>query len=331
MKIGNVEIASKLVLAPMAGVSDMAFRGVCREMGAGYTVTEMVSSKALCYQDAKSKELMKLGDGEHPAAVQLFGSDRDCMARAAEKAMELARPDVIDLNMGCPVGKVVKSGDGSALMLEPEKARGIIEAVVREAGVPVTVKFRKGFDKGHVNAVEFAVMCREAGAAAVAVHGRTRVQMYSGVADWDIIKAVKKAVSIPVIANGDVFSAEDAVRVLSYTGADAVMIGRGALGYPWIFREAAALFEGREKPEPPAYTERVDTAVRQFEAAAEDRGEKIACLEARKHFAWYLRGMPYASFFKERIMSVSTLRDIHDVARDIKDSLSDYERRRRLD
>lgn len=330
MRFENLEINSRLCLAPMAGVTDIAFRQICREMGCGLTVTEMISSKALCYQDKKSRVLMELAPDEHPAAVQLFGSEPDCMAAAAEKVMELQSPDIIDINMGCPVGKVVRSGDGSALMLEPEKASQIIRAVKSAVGVPVTVKFRKGFDSAHINAVDFAKMCEDSGAAAVAVHGRTRVQMYSGKADWDIIKAVKSAVSIPVIANGDVFSGEDAAHMLRYTGADAVMIGRGAMGNPWIFREALAAVSGEESPAAPTFSEKTDTFVRQFELAAASRGEKIACLEARKHIAWYLRGMPYASFFKERIMSVSALSDIYSVAEDIKDSLKDLERRGKL-
>ena len=331
MQIGGVKLDNPLALAPMAGVGDLAFRTVCRSFGASYTVTEMVSAKALCYQDAKTRTLMKLGEGERPAAVQLFGSDAVCMGDAAAKACEIASPDIIDINMGCPVGKVVSSGDGSALMRDPGKAARIIEAVVRNAGVPVTVKFRKGYDKGSVNAVEFAKMCEEAGASAVAVHGRTRAQMYTGRADWDIIREVKRAVTIPVFANGDIFTGEDAAHILRYTGADGAMIARGALGSPWIFRDALAAIRGEEVPPPPPWQERVDIAVRQFELAAADRGEKVACLEARKHFAWYVKGMPYASFFKARIMSVSTLNDIYNAARDIKDSLRDYERGERHD
>lgn len=327
MHFDHLEIPSRLSLGPMAGVTDIAFRKICREMGCGLTYTEMISSKALCYQDKKTRVLMRLGDDEHPAAVQLFGSEPDCMAVAAEKVTELENPDIIDINMGCPVGKVIKSGDGSALMLEPDKASAIIKAVRSKVNVPVTVKFRKGFDSGHINAVEFAKMCQDSGAAAIAVHGRTRAQMYAGQADWNIIKAVKAAVRIPVIANGDVFTGADAAHILQYTGADAVMIGRGAMGNPWIFREAAAALNGAEIPAPPPYSERVDTAIRQFELAAESRGERVSCLEARKHFAWYLRGMPYASFFKEKIMSVSTLKDIYDVSREIKDTLKDIERR----
>ena len=331
MLIGSVEIGSKLALAPMAGVTDLAFRSICRQMGAGLTYTEMVSSKALCYQDRKSRALLKLSPGEHPSAAQIFGSDPVCMGEAGAMAGEISGADIIDINMGCPVGKVVRSGDGSALMLKPEKAAGIIEAVVRSAGRPVTVKFRKGFDGGSVNAVEFGLMCQEAGASAVAVHGRTRAQMYSGRADWDIIAQVKEALSIPVIANGDIFSGQDAEHILRYTKADMAMIGRGAMGSPWIFAQAAAALSGAPVPEDPPYRQRVETAVRQFRLAAEDKGEKVACLEARKHFAWYIKGMPYGAYFREKIMSVSTLEDIYNVSRDILDCLRDAERRSGLD
>jgi len=331
LRIGNVDIGSRLALAPMAGVTDAAFRRVCRRFGAGLACTEMISAKALCYQDKKTAELMRPGEGESPLAVQLFGSDADCVARAAEKAERLTGAAIIDLNMGCPVGKIVRAGDGSALMLDPEKASRIISAAVGAAGVPVTVKFRKGFDGGHVNAVEFARMCEAAGASAVAVHGRTRTQMYSGKADWDIIRDVKRAVKIPVLANGDVFSGRDAAEILEHTGADAAMVGRGALGNPWIFREAAAALAGRPIPPAPGWEERIGVAVDQFADAAAAKGERLACLEARRHFAWYLHGMPYAAYFREKIMSVSTMDDIYNVSREILDSLADRGRRESLD
>ena len=324
MKIGNITINSALALAPMAGVTDLAFRTICRELGAGYTITEMVSAKALCYQDKKSVPLLQLGEGEHPAAVQIFGSDPACMEQAAGMAAERSGADIIDINMGCPVPKVANSGDGSGLMKNPELAVKVAEAVIRGAGGrPVTVKFRLGWDKGSINCVEFAKAMEEAGVAAVAVHGRTRTQMYSGTANWDYIRAVKETVSIPVIANGDVFEPKDAVRILKYTGADMAMIGRGCFGNPWLFQRANAALAGEEIPPLPPLAQRCDTAVRQFELSAAQKGEHIACLEARKHYAWYLKGVPHAGYYKEQISHVSTLEDIYKVTAGIKRDLSD--------
>jgi len=314
IKIGDIIIDSKLALAPMAGVTDLAFRTICREFGAGLTYTEMVSAKALVYQDRKTRSLLQLGENEHPAGAQIFGSDANCMADAAGRAIEISGADFIDINMGCPVGKVVKSGDGSALMRDPDKAMKIIEAVVKAVKCPVTVKIRKGWDKGNVNAVEFAKMAEAAGVRAIAVHGRTRTQMYSGKADWDIIREVKRTVSVPVLANGDVISAEAAVRILNYTGADIAMIARGAMGDPWIFEQAAAQLNGEDPPKKPSAGERTKTALRQFELAAKQKGERVACLEARKHFAWYLRGVSHSGPFKERISKATTMEDLHDIA-----------------
>ena len=322
MKIGSVTIDSRLALAPMAGVTDLAFRTICRELGAGYTVTEMVSAKALCYQDKKSLPLLKLGEGEHPAAAQLFGSDEGCMQEAAAIAGEVSGADILDINMGCPVPKVANSGDGSGLMRTPDKAVRVAEAVVRGAGGrPVTVKMRLGWDKGCINCVELARAMEQAGVAAVAVHGRTKSQMYAGRANWDYIKEVKEAVTIPVIANGDIFSAEDAVHILKYTGADLAMVGRGCFGNPWLFQQAKAALEGREVPPLPPQAQRCDTAVRQFELSAAHKGEHIACLEARKHYAWYLKGVPYAGYWKEQICQVSTLEEIHRITEGIKRDL----------
>lgn len=321
MQIGTVKIKSKLALAPMAGVTDAAFRQICSEKGAGYTVTELVSAKALCYHDTKTAQLLRPFPSEKPFAAQIFGSDVNCMAEAAQMAIEISGADILDINMGCPVGKVVKNGDGSALMKDPEKAARIAEAVVRAVKVPVTAKMRRGWDKGSINAVELAKMLEQAGVSAIAVHGRTRTQMYAGQADWTTIREVKQAVSVPVIANGDVFAPEDAVRILEFTGADMAMIGRGCFGNPWLFQQARAALEGEPIPPLPPLAERWATAVRQVELAAADKGEHIAVLEARKQLCWYLKGVSHANYYKEQIVRMDTLEDVYRVSAGVKRDL----------
>ena len=323
MRIGNVELEAPLMLAPMAGVTDAAFRLICREEGAAFTCTELISSKALCFHDRKTFSLLRRFPGERPSAVQIFGSDPACMAEAAAIALEETGAEVIDLNMGCPMGKIVNNGDGSALMKSPELAGRIVEAVNAAVPVPVTAKIRRGWDMGNCNCVEVAKVLESAGAAAIAVHGRTRAQMYSGQADWNCIRAVKEAVGVPVIANGDIFAPEDVPRILKYTRADAAMIGRGCFGNPWIFRQARALLEGKEKPERPPLARRCETALRQIELAAELRGERVAVLEGRKQYCWYLKGVAHSGYYKEQIVRMNTIEDARAVTRGIQRDLTD--------
>lgn len=321
VKIGKLEIKGRLSLAPMAGVTDFAFRGICAELGAALTTTEMVSAKALVYKDEKTKSLLYIPENEHPSAVQIFGHEPEVMAEAAPMALELSGADILDINMGCPVGKIVKSGDGSALMKDIKLAEKIISSVAAATDKPVTVKFRKGWDGGSVNAVDFARMCEQAGASAIAVHGRTRVQMYSGRADWDIIREVKKVVNIPVTANGDIFTGHDAEHILRYTGCDLAMIGRGCFGDPWLFMQAEAAIEGREIPEKPPLARRIDRAVRQIEELAEFSGERIACLEARHHLPWYLHGVAHGAYYRKQLVHIETLDEMRKIAAGIKQDL----------
>ncbi|MBE7004364.1 MAG: tRNA dihydrouridine synthase DusB [Ruminococcaceae bacterium] len=323
VRIGSVEVDSKLYLAPMAGVTDAAFRQICREHGAGLSCTELVSAKALCYNDEKSKTLLFLAPNEKPGVVQLFGNVPEEMARAAKVALEVSGADILDINMGCPVHKVAAHGSGAALMKDPDRAAAIVRAVADAVDVPVTVKMRRGWDKGSINAVELAVRLEAEGAAAITVHGRTRAQMYGGQADWTTIRQVKEAVHIPVIANGDVFTPEDAVRILHFTGADAAMIGRGAFGDPWLFEQAEAALAGREIPPRPCVAERFDTAVRQIELSAGYRNERTAVLEARRHCCWYLKGVPYANYYKEQIVRAETLDDLRRIAAGVRRDLHD--------
>lgn len=324
MQIGSISLPSPLLLAPMAGVTDIAFRAVCRELGAGCTFSEMVSAKALCYQDKKTRPLMELGPEEHPAGVQLFGSDPGCMEEAAAIVAEETTADLIDINMGCPVPKIANNGDGSGLLKDLDKACKVAEGVLKGAkGKPVTVKMRLGWDKGSIVCFDLARALEALGVAAITLHGRTKVQMYAGTANWDAIREMKQQLSIPLIANGDVFSGRDARRILSYTGADGVMLARGVFGNPWLFQQALAAIQGQEIPPLPPLAQRCDTAVRQFELAAQHKGERIACLEARKHYAWYLKGVPHAAYWKGEISKITTLEDVYRVTAGIKRELKD--------
>ena len=311
VKIGNVEICGPLTLAPMAGVTDAPFRALCRAQGAALTCTEMVSAKALVYHDEKTKQLLWSPPDEHPAAVQIFGHEPEVMAEAAPMALAYSGADILDINMGCPVPKVAGNGAGSALMKDPSRCAAIVAAVKRNTDLPVTVKIRAGWDKEHKNAVEVAKACEEAGAAAIAVHGRTRDQMYMGRADWDIIRQVKQAVQVPVIGNGDVKCVQDAVRMMNETGCDMVMIGRGALGNPWIFREINGYFSsGLRIMPPPTLAERIVVIKKHMDALCAAKGEGRGMREARKHVAWYMHGLRGAAEFRRMAGELETLSDL---------------------
>lgn len=298
MKIGNLTLNGVAALAPMAGATDRPFREICCAFGAAYCVTEMVSTRALQYNYKKTEELITLGEKEHPVAIQLFGDDPQIFASAAQRAAQ-AGPDAIDINMGCPVPKIAGNNCGSALMKNPPLCGNIVRAVKAAVDLPVTVKIRKGWDENSVNAVEVAKYCEEAGADAICVHGRTRAQMYEPPADWDIIGAVKRSVSVPVIGNGDVRCVQDAVKMMADTGCDMVMIGRGALGNPWIFREINGYFSaGLRIMPPPTVSERIVVIKRHIDALCAAKGEGRGMREARKHVAWYMHGLRGAAEFR---------------------------------
>lgn len=314
MKIGHITIDNNIFLAPMAGVTDRAFRRICRRWGAGMTYTEMVSAKGMYYKDKKTPELLSRDEDETPSCAQIFGSEPDIIEIAAPMSLEYGA-DILDINMGCPAPKIVSNGDGSALMRNPELAVKVAEAAVKGAcGVPVTIKMRAGWDKDNINAVELAKRFETVGVSAVTVHPRTRDMFYRGEADWSIIKEVKDAVSIPVIGSGDIFTAEDAVRMFDTTGCDAVMVARGAEGNPFIFRQIRELIKDGKVSFFPTPEDRITEAVNHARELVEEKGEARGIKEARKHLAWYIKGVPGAGNLRVQLFGVNTLRDVENIA-----------------
>lgn len=317
MRIGNLLLDNPFFLAPMAGITDSPFRRVCKEQGAGLVYSEMVSAKGLYYKDKATERLLSIYEEERPVAFQIFGSEPYFIAYAAEKLAERENC-ILDINMGCPVPKVVKNGEGSALLKNPNLAGDIVKAAVSAAGKPVTAKIRIGWDAESINAVEVAKVIEEAGASAIGVHGRTREQYYSGKSDWEVIRQVKKAVSIPVIGNGDVFSGKDAVRLLEETKCDFVMIARGALGNPWIFREALSVWTGEPLPSPPSIDEKVDMILHHFDLLLKEKGEYVAIREMRKHAGWYLKGIPGSAAIRRELNSIVKAEELKDMVAKLK-------------
>ncbi|HBF9224892.1 TPA: tRNA dihydrouridine synthase DusB [Clostridioides difficile] len=309
MKIGNLELKNKVFLSPMAGVTDLPFRLICKEQGCGLLYTEMINGKALCYDDENTKKMLKIEEEEHPVAVQIFGSEPEFIGRAAEIMNDYSN-EILDINMGCPAPKVVKNGDGSALMKNPKLAEEVLRAVVKNSKKPVTLKIRKGWDDNSVNAVEIAKIAEDCGISALAIHGRTREQFYTGKADWDIIAEIKKNLSIPVIGNGDVFTIEDSINMLDKTGCDAIMIGRGAQGNPWIFKRINHYMNTGEILPEPTLNEKISTAIKHLKLAVEEHGEYVAVREMRKHIAWYLKGLRNSAKLRDEINKIEDYQEV---------------------
>ena len=309
MKIGNLNLENRVFLSPMAGVTDLPFRLICKEQDCGMLYTEMVNAKALCYDDKNTKKMLNIEDEEHPVAIQIFGSDPEYMGGAA-KILNSYPNEILDINMGCPAPKVVKNGDGSALLKNPELAAKVLRAVVENSEKPVTLKIRKGWDDTCINAVEIAKIAQDCGISAIAIHGRTREQYYSGKADWDIIRQVKENVSIPVIGNGDVFEVEDAINMLNQTNCDAIMIGRGAQGNPWIFKRINHYMQTGEILKGPTLEEKIDTAMKHLKLAVEEHGEYVAVREMRKHIAWYLKGLRNSARVRDEINKIESYEEV---------------------
>ena len=314
MKIGNIETKNNVFLAPMAGVTDLVFRVICKEMDCGMVYSEMVSAKGVQHNNKNTKELLKVDERERPVAMQMFGSDHEIMAEMARKLNEYEDIDILDINMGCPAPKIVKNGEGSALTLNPKLVGEIISAVSKASEKPVTVKFRKGFDDQHLNALEIGKIAEESGAKAVTIHGRTREQYYAGKADWDIIKALKEEIkTIPVIGNGDIFTPEDAKNMLEYTGCDAVMIGRGSQGNPFIFKRTVEYLENGILLPEPTWEDRLDIAEKHMDMLADYKGEVIGIREMRKHLGWYIKGLPHSAEMRVKINATSGRENMRDV------------------
>ena len=312
MKIKNIELTSPLALAPMAGITDLPFRLIARRLGCGLTISEMVSAKGLLYKNVKTTEMLRIDPGERPTAIQLFGSVPEELAEAS-RIVEASGADIIDFNMGCPVPKIVNNHEGSALMKNPQLAHDILAAMVRAVKIPVTVKFRAGWDPEHLNAVEIAKVAEAAGVSAVAVHGRTRNQFYEGRADWSVIRDVKQAVKIPVFGNGDIVSVASGLKMLEETQVDGLMIGRGADGNPWIFRELEAALKGENIPEPPSLEERLALSKEHLQMLIAFKGEYISVKEMRRHISAYLKGLPHAAEFRARFHKLNTQQEFENL------------------